>query len=110
MRNNVNRISSLLGGSLSLLTVLACLAYAYSRFTAMFVRSETRFVNYEFNKFQEDPYVLSNYNDSVNFIIGLTNKSTDIHDNPYFEFNTFEMNIDYKFKDSHKIPMRVCQE
>lgn len=108
-RMNVSKISTMLGGTITLVTMLMCSLYAYGRFATMFGRSETRIVNYEFNKFKKDTYMLSNYNDSANFILGTSNKSLDIFNNRYIEINAYEMNEDFFIKESTKLDMRLCK-
>jgi hypothetical protein len=39
---------------------------------------------------------MEKYSDSFNFLVGTTNKSIDLFDNPYISFDVFE--IDQNFK------------
>ena len=45
-RKNVSKLSTIFGGTITLLTTFTCMAYAYGRFSVMFGRDETRIVNY----------------------------------------------------------------
>ena len=51
---------------------------------------------------------LGDFNDSFNMFLGTANTEIDLFDNPYIEFNVYEINSKQPFKLSDKIMLKQC--
>ena len=104
-------ITSSFGGIVTIIFILVTMGYSGGEFYKMIWRVDPEFV---VSDGQIDPVEIENktmmdFDDSFNMIVGITNKTVDWFNNPYFSFKVYEMTNKWAPVEAN-ISMNVCTQ
>ena len=95
--NDNSRISNPFGGLVSIIFILLSLMYLAYETTEMYEMDRTSF---SISSYRNETGVIKmkDFEDSFNMFIGTMDRSIDLFDNPYIQFNVYEFDQDWNFQ------------